>query len=81
VLTPLGKPTSCAPSKLDVPLFVALGRGSKSSRPKTVTIESLVSDSVRTGVEANPLDSRGVIVWLRKRPLHGHPRLFQFSIW
>jgi hypothetical protein len=62
-LTPLGKPISGASSKLDVrSLFVAPGRGSKSSRPKTVTIESLVRDSVRTGVEAIPLPSRGVIV-------------------
>jgi hypothetical protein len=62
-LTPLGKPTSGAPSKLEVrSLFAAPGRGSKSSRPKAVTIESLVRDSVRTGVEAIPLSSRGVIV-------------------
>jgi hypothetical protein len=37
-------------------------RGSKSSHPKTVAIESLVRESVRTGVEAIPLPSRGVIV-------------------
>jgi hypothetical protein len=62
-LTTLGKPDSGASSKLDVrSLFTAPGRSFTSSRPKTVTIESLVRDSVRSGVKAIPLPSRGAIV-------------------